>query len=192
MFRKFMTLIVILGMPNGTFGQDAWDIAKTMMNGKRIAIEYGRPILRGRTLASLMKMLPPDRIWRAGSGPMTILSTESDLLVGGKRVPAGNYSVYMYCPNKGDYALLINSDLGQSPGTPIEKAASDRSNRPYPHFMDYSSSIKDQEVARVPLKQISSPRSEVLIYSFEAAGKGAILMISWGDQSWTVEIQPAE
>jgi hypothetical protein len=32
----------------------------------------------------------------------------------------------------------------------------------------------------------------VLLYSFEAAGKGAILTISWGDQSWTVEIKPAE
>jgi hypothetical protein len=191
MIRHLVAYVAILGVATGAFGQDVWDQAKTTINGKKLTIEYGRPLLKGRTLASLMKMLPPDRIWRAGSGPMTILSTESDLLIGGKKVAAGNYSLYMHCPEKGSYALIVNADLGQPPGTPLEKAASDRSNRSYPHFMDYSSSIKDQEVARVPLKQISSPKSEVLIYHFESADKGTILAISWGDQTWTVEIQPA-
>ncbi|MGD0099664.1 MAG: DUF2911 domain-containing protein, partial [Acidobacteriota bacterium] len=60
--------------------------------------EYGRPLLKGRKLADLMKQLPPDRIWRAGSGAVTILSTETDLDIAGKRVPAGSYSLYMYCP----------------------------------------------------------------------------------------------
>ncbi len=192
MLKSLTACIVTLGMVLVCFGQEAWDIARTTINGKKIAIEYGRPLLNGRTLASLMKMLPPDRVWRAGSGPMTVLSTESDILIGGKKVPAGNYSLYMYCPEKGDYALIVNSDIGQPPGTPLEKAASDRSNRPYPHFMDYTMSIKDQEVARIPLKQISSRRSEVLFYSFETADKGVILTISWGDQSWRAEIQTAE
>ena len=49
-----------------------------------------------------MKQLPPDRIWRAGSGPVTILSTGTDLNIGGKKVVAGSYSLYMYCPEKGD------------------------------------------------------------------------------------------
>jgi hypothetical protein len=192
MHRRWLTYAVIFGMAAGAFAQEAWDSARTTIDGKKISIEYGRPLLKGRTLATLMKMLPSDRIWRAGSGPMTLLSTESDLLMGGKKVPAGNYSLYMYCPEKGNYALIVNRDIGQPPGTPLEKAASDRSNRAYPHFMDYSSSIKDQEVARIPLKNIPSNKSEILIYSFETAGKGATLTISWGDQSWTVEIQPAE
>jgi hypothetical protein len=192
MRRGWIKCAVIMGIITVAFAQDAWDIARTTINGKKIAIEYGRPVLRGRTLASLMKMLPPDRIWRAGSGPLTLLSTESDLLIGGKRVPRGNYSLYMYCPEKGDYELIVNTDIGQPPGTPLDKATSDRSNRSYPHFMDYTSSIKDQEVARIPLKRISTPRSEVLFYSFETAGKGATLTISWGDQSWMVEFQSAE
>jgi hypothetical protein len=173
------------------YGQGAWDVARTTIAGKKVAIEYGRPTLKGRTLAELMKQLPADRIWRAGAGAATILTTETDLLVGGKKVPAGDYSLYMYCPEKGDYALVINSDLGQQPDGILPKAAPDRANRPYPHFMDYTMQIADKEVARVPLKQIASPKSEVLIYSFEPAGKGAILTISWGEQSWTVEFQPA-
>ena len=191
MRKQIIPWILILGTVAGAFGQDVWDIAKTTINGKKVAIEYGRPNLNGRPLASLMKMLPADRIWRAGSGPMTILSTESDLLIGGKKIPAGNYSLYMYCPEKGDYALVVNSDIGLQPGETFSRAASDRSNRPYPHFMDYSMSIKDKEVARIPLKLVSGKKTEVLIYSFEASENGTVLSISWGDQTWTAEIRPA-
>jgi hypothetical protein len=191
MHERRVAWVFILGTVAGIFGQDVWDIARTSINGKKVAIEYGRPNLKGRPLESLMKQLPPDRIWRAGAGAMTILSTESDLLIGGKKVPAGNYSLYMYCPEKGDYALVVNSDIGQPQGDPFPKATSDRSNRAYPHFLDYTSSIKGLEVARTPLKHISVGKTEVLIYSLEPSGSGAILTISWGDQAWTVDIQPA-
>ncbi len=183
--------MLIFGSAIGVFGQDIWDRARTSVNGKTVSIEYGRPNLKGRPLASLMRQLPADRIWRAGAGPMTILSTEADLSIGGKKIPAGNYSLYMYCPEKGDYALIINSDIGQPRNEPFPKAASDRANRPYPHFADYSMSIKDQEVARIPLKQVQGKKTEILIYHFEPAAAGATLFISWGDQTWSIEIQPA-
>jgi len=191
MLRLIATFCMVLISFINAYGQGAWDIARTTLGGKKVEIEYGRPVLRGRALSSLMQQLPPDRIWRAGAGPVTILSTETDLVIGGKRVPAGNYSLYMYCPEKGDYALVINRDLGEPSGDRFPKATSDRSNRPYPHFMDYTMSIADKEVARIQLKQIRSPRTEVLFYSFESAGEGALLSISWGDQTWTVEFKPA-
>jgi hypothetical protein len=191
MRRALIGFIILLGFVSKAYCQDVWDIARATVDGKKVAIEYGRPTLKGRSLSSLMKQLPADRIWRAGSGPVTVLGTETDLLIGGKKVPVGNYSVYMYCPEKGDYALIINSDLGEFSGSPLPKAASDRSNRPYPHSMDYAA-IAGREVARVPLKQITKTRTEVLIYSFEAVAKGALLTIAWGDQAWTVEFNRPE
>jgi hypothetical protein len=169
-------------------GQEAWDIARTTLGGKKVEIEYGRPTLKGRTLADLMKQLPADRIWRAGSGAMTILTTEADLVIGGRKVPAGNYSLYMYCPETGPYALILNADIGEPLGGILPKAAPDRANRSYPHFMDYQD-IANREVARIPLKQVSAPRSEVLIYSFEPDAGGALLTIRWGDEAWTVQLQ---
>jgi len=191
MLKRITALMMIIGTAAAIFAQEAWDIARTSIDGKNISIEYGRPILKGRTMESLMKQLPPDRVWRAGAGPITVLSTAADLMIGGEKVPAGNYSLYMYCPEKGDYALLVNSEIGQPPNEPLAKATPDRSNRPYPQFLDYTGSIGKKEVARIPLKKVSAPKSQVLIYSFEPAGKGAILTISWGEQAWTVEIQPA-
>jgi hypothetical protein len=191
MFRRFIACAMVLGTAAAGFGQGPWDIARTTIDGKRVAIEYGRPILRGRTIAGLMKQLPPDRIWRAGAGPVTILTTEADLIMGGKKVPAGNYSLYMHCPERGEYALIINRDIGEFSGGPLPKATDDRSNRPHPHSMNYTGEIADKEVARIPLKQKALPKSEVLIYSFEPVNRGALLTIQWGELAWTMEIQPA-
>jgi hypothetical protein len=193
MIRRAVPCMFLIGIVAVVFGQEAWDIARTTINGKKVAIEYGRPILKGgRTLADLLKMLPQDRIWRAGAGPLTLLSTETDLMIGRKRVTAGNYSLYMFCPEKGDYALVVNSEIGLQPDEPLAKAASDRSNRAYPAFMDYTGSISAKEVARIPMKRASAPATQILIYDFEPSGKGVVLTIRWGDQAWSVEFQPAE
>ena len=188
MLKSLIACMMFMGTMDMACGQDAWDIARTTIGGKRVAIEYGRPSLKGRSLDILMKQLPENRIWRAGSGPVTVLSTETDLVAGGKTIPAGDYSLYMYCPEKGDFALIINRDLSDFSGQPLPKAAPARANRPYPHFMDYET-IAGKEVARVPLKQVALPRSEVLIYSFEPVGQGTLLTIHWGDRAWTVEFQ---
>ena len=192
MLRHFVVFIIVLGTSVVAHGQGAWDIARTTIEGKKVDIEYGRPTLQGRTLADLMKQLPADRIWRAGAGPVTILTTEADLIIGGKKVPAGDYSLYMYCPESGDYALVINSVIDEPPGGKLPKALPDRANRPNPHFMDYTMAIGDKEVARIPLKKIAAPNSGVLIFSFEPAGKGVLLTIQWAEQAWAVEFQPAD
>lgn len=193
MVMRCAVVVFILGIAAGVFGQEPWDIAKTTIKGKKVAIEYGRPILNGdRTVADLLKMLPSDRIWRAGAGPLTLLSTETDLMIGGRKVPAGNYSLYMYCPVKGDYALIVNSEIGQPPDEPLAKATPDRSNRSYPAFMDYTSLIGAKELARIPMKKTSAHYTRILFFEFEPSGDGAVLTIRWGDQAWSVEFQPAE
>jgi hypothetical protein len=192
MLNRFVVCIMILGTAALACGQEPWDIVKTTINGKEVAIEYGRPHLKGRTLANLMKYLPPDRIWRAGAGAVTLLSTKTDLLIGGSKIPAGDYGLYMHCPVSGDYALVINSELDEPPGTVLPKATWNRDNRPFPNFMSYSLEIADKEVARIPLKQISAPQTEVLTFTFEPAGKGALLTILWEEQAWRVEFQPAD
>jgi len=192
MFGRFAAFVIAIGAVTAAFGQGPWDIAKTKVKGKNVSIEYGRPVLAGRTVESLLKQLPPDRVWRAGAGPVTILSTETDLAIGGRKVPAGNYSLYMHCPEKGDYSLIVNSETGQTPGQPLPKATPNRENRDYPAFAGYTTAIGAKEVARVPLKKIPAPNSQILSYSFEPAGEGAVLTIHWGDQAWTTEIQPAQ
>ena len=68
--------------------------------GKWIEITYGRPLKRGRNLwgsgANYGKdALVGTPIWRAGANVTTRLKTEVPLVIGGKAVAAGEYSVFI-------------------------------------------------------------------------------------------------
>ena len=192
MLRNCIVCLVFFGITTLVYGQEERATASTRINGKSVMIEYGSPALKGRNPAELMKKLPADRIWRAGAGAVTTLATETDLTIGDKQVPAGKYSLYMYCPEDGDFSLVINRDLGVPLAEIFPQAPPERAKDPYPHFFNYTEEIGDKELTRVPLKQIDSENTESLSYGFTPAGRGALLAISWGKQAWTVELQAAD
>lgn len=74
---------------------------KRYTGGQWIAVDYGRPILRGRdgifgTGAAYGKVVNPDAdIWRAGANDTTRLTTQAPLTIGGTTVPPGVYSVFV-------------------------------------------------------------------------------------------------
>jgi hypothetical protein len=182
----FATAVVSLSQDDASRGT-----ATTAISGKTVTIDYGRPALKGRNFADLMKQLPSDRMWRAGSGAVTTLSTAADLLIGGKKVPAGKYSLYVHCPEAGSYALVLNSDLGQPLGKLWAAAPANRANEPYPHF-EYTKAIGSKEVVRAALAKSSVAAIDLLTYAFKPSGSGTALTLSWGDQAWSLEIQPAK
>ncbi len=163
-----------------------------MVNGKKVAIEYGRPGLKGRTVAALLAQLPPNRVWRAGVDMATTLTTDTDVMVGGKKVPAGKYTLYLHAPEGGAYELLVNSDLGVPLKTIFPAAPPDRADLLWPHIEDYPT-IQAKEVARVPLT--SSKPAEAMdrfLVGVSPAKDGvSTLTLTWGDQSWTTDIRGA-
>ncbi len=191
MLRSCIVCLMLFGLATMTYGQETRATASTQIDGKPVTIEYGSPALKGRNLAEFMTKLPADRIWRAGAGGVTSLDTGINLLIGGKKVPAGKYSLYMHCPEDSDFSLVINSDPGVPLGEIWPQAPPERAKQIYPRFFNYTNDIGDKEVARVSLKQIDSEDTESLTYSFQPAGDGALLTISWEKQAWTVEFQPA-
>jgi hypothetical protein len=190
---RLTVLILIAGLTAWGFGQGGASraTATTMIGGKKVAVEYGQPALKGRNFADLMKQLPQDRMWRAGSGAVTILSTGADLLVGGKKVPAGKYSLYIHCPENGNYSLVLNGDLGQPLSKIWSGAPPDQANEPYPHF-EYTKEIGAKEIVRATLTKTAVPETDMLTYAFKPSGSGAVLTISWGPQAWSLEIQPVK
>jgi hypothetical protein len=166
------------------------DTASTRINGKKITIEYGRPALKGRSFDSLMKQLPPDRMWRAGSGMATILTTETPLSIAGNKIPAGKYSLYVHCPEDGSFALVINKDLGQPLGKIWAEAPADQKSDPYPSFA-YKKEIADKELVRVPMKKAKLPATDVFTIEFKTGQGEAVMLMSWGDRSWSLDITAA-
>ncbi len=166
--------------------------ASTSVAGKTLAVDYGRPALKGRSLDELLKQLPPDRIWRAGENQVSTMSVDGDVVIGGKRVPAGKYSVYVHATDAQTWELVLNRDLGVPLGKIWDKAPDNLKNEPWPHLDDYSKAIASQEVARVPLKaaQASGP-TDLFTISFAPAPSGSTLTLAWGNQAWSTDVTPA-
>jgi hypothetical protein len=162
------------------------------LNGKKVAIDYGRPALNGRKVDELVGQLPPDRVWRAGANEVTTLTTDTNLLIGGKRVPAGKYSVYVYAPATGDWALILNTDAGVPLKTIFPAAPPERADHLWP-ILDGYQKIAAKEVVRVPMKAV--PPKEAMdrfLISLEPARDGAsAITLTWGDRAWTVDVKDA-
>jgi hypothetical protein len=162
------------------------------LNGKKVAVEYGRPALKGRAVKDLLAQLPANRVWRAGVDQVTTLNTETDVLIGGKRVPAGKYTLYLHAPESGGYELLVNKDPGVPLKTIFPGASAERANLLWPHIEDYPT-IQASEVARIPLKSVAPKQNQdlFLIGLDPATGGNSAITLTWGDQSWTADIKPA-
>lgn len=86
----------------------------TQIGDKWIDVTYGRPILRGRqgifgTGADYGKKIYAGApVWRAGANVTTRIKTGLDLEIGGKRVPAGEYSFFIDL-KEGAWTAILSS-----------------------------------------------------------------------------------
>jgi len=167
--------------------------ATATVAGKAVTVDYGRPALKGRTISALLEKLPADRMWRAGENQVTTLTTGTPLVIGGKAIPAGTYSLYVHVPASGPWSLVLNTDKGVPLGTIFAGAPAELKNEPWPHIMDYTKAIATTEVVRAAMTQsaVSEP-VDLFTIRMAALGKGAVLAFAWGDQSWSLPIEPGK
>ena len=59
----------------------------TFADGKKVAVDYGAPSVRGRKIMG--ELVPYGKVWRTGANEATGFVTDTDLTVGGTKVPAG-------------------------------------------------------------------------------------------------------
>jgi len=194
MKMRFAVLAVVaLALASTGFAQDSRGTATATIGGEKVEIDYGQPQLKGRDLSELMKQLPPDRIWRAGVNQVSTLTTGADLVVGGTKVPAGKYSVYVHAGETGGWSFILNKDLGVPLGKIWDGAPDNMKNEPWPHLGDYTEAIKTQEVVRAEMKPMKGAApADLFTVKLVPAGDGADLTLAWGDQAWKVGVQPAK
>jgi hypothetical protein len=82
--------------------------------GKWITISYGRPLKRGRELfgtgdAYATKLNAGAPVWRAGANVSTRLNTEATLMFGDKKVPPGEYSLFIDVKGPNNWTLIVSS-----------------------------------------------------------------------------------
>jgi hypothetical protein len=76
----------------------------------RIAISYGQPHARGRTVEG--GLVPRDTVWRFGANAATTLHTDLDITLGTLKLPRGDYSLFVLYTGAG-WQLIVNRGTGQ-------------------------------------------------------------------------------
>ena len=133
-------------------------------DGKTITVDYSSPRMKGRKIYG--GLVPYGEVWRTGANEATTFVTTANLTVGGKSVPAGNYTIFTI-PNQGKWTLIINKKTGEW-------------GIPYKYESD--------ELARVDMSvsQTSSPVENFTI-SFDQTGGACTLNIIWDDNKSATE-----
>ena len=78
--------------------------------GASIKIAFGSPSVRGRKIWG--GLVPYDKIWRTGANPVTTFTTNKTIMVEGKKLPAGKYSLFTI-PGEKEWKVIFNSETGQ-------------------------------------------------------------------------------
>ncbi len=133
--------------------------------GKTIKTDYSSPRLRGRKMIGDHE--PYGQVWRTGANAATTFVTSSDVVVGGKTVPAGNYTIFTI-PNPDKWTLIINKKTGEW-------------GIPYKYESD--------ELARVDMKVSTLPSSvENFTISYVKSGSGCTMQLDWDTTRASVDI----
>jgi hypothetical protein len=135
--------------------------------GKTIKTNYSSPRMKGRKIYG--ELVPFGQVWRAGANEATTFVTSSDLLVGGKTVPAGSYTIFSI-PAADNWTLIINKKTGEW-GIPYK--------------------YENDELARVGMRvsKLTTPVENFTI-AYDKSGSGCTLLMDWETTRASVDITP--
>jgi hypothetical protein len=135
--------------------------AQATIKGNRVAINYGRPALQGRDMLSQAQ---PGTVWRLGMNEATEIETTGTLIIAGKELKPGKYSLWakMNGPNAWVLAFHPRTGLWGQP------------------------ELKSGYIAELPLKldRIPNPIETLNIALTDKAGDAAVT-IQWGTTQLT-------
>jgi hypothetical protein len=155
-----------------------YDLHGVYVGGKWIEITFGRPIKRGRDLFG-----PPDfadaladgaPVWRAGANISTRLLTDIPLVMGGKTIAPGEYTVFIDV-KRNDWTLIISTWAAQLNGFNTDDTTA------LFGAYDYT---PDKDVVRMPMTlEVLSHSFDQLSWEFlDVTDTGGRLALLWDTQ----------
>ncbi len=135
-------------------------------DGKTVTVDYSSPRVKGRKIFG--GLVPYGEVWRTGANEASTFVTDTNVVVGSKDVPAGNYTIFTV-PKKDKWTLIINKKTGEW-------------GIPYKYESD--------ELARTDMT-VSKPSSmmENFTISFDQNGSSCKMNMSWENTRASVEIK---
>jgi hypothetical protein len=81
------------------------------VSGATITINYSQPAVKGRTIGKDLEPMP-GKVWRTGANEATVFEVNKDVMVEGKKLPAGKYALFTI--NDGnDWTIIFNKTWNQ-------------------------------------------------------------------------------
>jgi hypothetical protein len=161
-------LIFSLTLLTGCQGRKASPAASASCDlgaGKTIETAYHSPRMNGRKIYG--GLVPFGEVWRTGANEATTFVTSADIVVSGKSIPAGSYTIFTV-PTAGKWTLIINQKTGEW-------------GIPYKYESD--------ELSRVDMKVENLPFPvENFAISYERSGTGCTMNIDWEATRASVDI----
>jgi hypothetical protein len=134
-----------------------------------ITVAYGRPVARGRLLFGDSGIVKWRNIWHPGADSATRVSFSRDVLVEGKEVKAGEYSVWLIPQPTGPWTLIFNR-------------AAHVFHQPYPG--------ETSDALRLEVSPERGAHMETLAFYFPVVLRDeAVMRIHWGETMLPVRIK---
>lgn len=87
------------------------DSVSGTVGGAHIKIWYGSPSVKGRNVYGGLE--PYGKVYRAGANEATTFTTDKNIMVEGKALPAGTYSFFVIPMEKGQWTVIFNKTAKQ-------------------------------------------------------------------------------
>jgi hypothetical protein len=127
-----------------------------------ISVTYSRPYKKGRAIFG--NLVPFGQVWRTGANEATLVTTSKNLIIGGKSLPAGKYTLWTI-PESDVWTIIFN-------------------NKQYSWGVDFKTRPSREPEAdvlqvKVPVQKVS-PIVDQFTISFQNPPESA-LVLTWDD-----------
>src|SRR5579885_3151384 len=137
--------------------------------GKTITVDYSSPRAKGRKIFG--DLVPYGEVWRTGANEATTFVTTANLTIGGKDIPAGNYTIFTV-PAQDKWTLIVNKKTGEW-------------GIPYKYESD--------ELGRTDMtRSDTSAPVENFTISFDQAGSACTMNIMWENTKASAQFSEAK
>ena len=141
------------------------DTTRATIGAAAFAVDYGRPLVRGRQL--LGGVIPYGDVWRTGANAATQFTTSAPITLAGIKLAAGTYTLWTL-PQAGSTQLIVNAQTKQW-GTEYDRAH------------DIARAALTSEPARTSVEEFT-------ISIVPTNAQRGTLAMEWGPFRWTAPI----
>ena len=146
------------------------DSVRAEIDGVRIAIDYGRPSMRGRKIFG--GVVPWNQVWRTGANFATRFTTSAALTIGGQTIPKGSYTLWTL-PSASGWKLIVNREV-------LAPCGGDACNLPTRARLWGTDYAADSDLVRVDVRTESLPQAvEQLTIAIIPKGSSGVVHVDW-------------